>query len=420
MRAIARRVIVFCAGALLAAAAGETGLRLFCLMRPCSACFPDAGVRMEISDPVLGFRGNPAFPGHDADGFRNPSTVGQADIVVLGDSQSYGVGAALSESWPQQLAGLAGCRVYSMAFGGYSPVQALQLLEKAIRLKPRIVVATVYSGNDLAEAYWSVYDEGRLPQLESDDPFVREAVRQADMRGKLRAVAAAVFRRGTPEERRMRPLPRFLLRHTRLYAFARQCKWNIQAALSPGRGLWEHEMSVVRRHPDYFQAFSQGRLRTVFASRARLLALDQDDPRISEGLRICLASIDAMRQRCAEERIVLAVAGIPTKEFVFRHRVAAAGAAAGPACPGSSPQGRQAYARLLEQEDLVWQRVADSLARMRVVFIPCEPALVACLKESRQPYPQARDGHPNVVGYRAIALAVRRALSGSLDAAFRP
>src|SRR6185295_19141001 len=79
--------------------------------------------------------------GFDAWGFRNREVPDTADIVVIGDSQTYGISATMDDSWPYVLGRLTGRRVYNMSLGGYGPNQYLYLLEtKALSLRPRMIV----------------------------------------------------------------------------------------------------------------------------------------------------------------------------------------------------------------------------------------------------------------------------------------
>jgi hypothetical protein len=78
--------------------------------------------------------------GLDAWGFRNREVPDTADIVVIGDSQTYGSSARMDDSWPYVLGRLTGRRVYNMSLGGYGPNQYLHLLKtKALSLKPRMI-----------------------------------------------------------------------------------------------------------------------------------------------------------------------------------------------------------------------------------------------------------------------------------------
>src|SRR5689334_4893320 len=43
-----------------------------------------------VADDELGWRGSPRYRSHDAAGFRNRTVLSRADVVALGDSQTYG------------------------------------------------------------------------------------------------------------------------------------------------------------------------------------------------------------------------------------------------------------------------------------------------------------------------------------------
>jgi hypothetical protein len=116
-----------------------------------------------ISDERLGRRPSPGAPGHDARGWRNPSAYKEADVVALGDSQTYGVGVDAMDTWPRRLEAMISHPVYEMAYGGYGPVHSLLLWNEATDLKPRVVIEAFYSGNDLYDAFNIVYNRGQLP-----------------------------------------------------------------------------------------------------------------------------------------------------------------------------------------------------------------------------------------------------------------
>ncbi len=106
-----------------------------------------------LPDDALVYRGNPYHPEHDDKGYRNDRVLEYADVVTLGDSQTYGVGVAPSASWPRLVSAQAGYTVYNMAFSGYSPAQSYLQLESVLELKPRYVIVSVYLGNDFVDCY---------------------------------------------------------------------------------------------------------------------------------------------------------------------------------------------------------------------------------------------------------------------------
>jgi lysophospholipase L1-like esterase len=117
-----------------------------------------------VKDPITNVRGRPGFPNlinlgpHDALGFRNHAVPRVAQVVVIGDSQIYGMNSPVEASVPAVIQTILGeVPTYSMAIGGWSPVQYSALVPVALRLSPQVVVLGVYLGNDALEAFRTVY-----------------------------------------------------------------------------------------------------------------------------------------------------------------------------------------------------------------------------------------------------------------------
>lgn len=121
-----------------------------------------------LKDPYTRVRAKPLIPvipenlalgPHDLLGFRNRSIPNIADVVVIGDSQTYGNNAILENNWPSQFARQLGKqrRVYTMATGGWGAVQYLDMFSHAIVFRPRIMVIAFYSGNDPHESMSIAY-----------------------------------------------------------------------------------------------------------------------------------------------------------------------------------------------------------------------------------------------------------------------
>lgn len=138
-----------------------------------------------LTDPIVGVRARPLLARTpdglagptDLLGFRNTTVPNRADVVVIGDSQTYGNNATLEQSWPQQLArGIgAGRRVYAMATGGWGAVQYWDAFRNALAFRPAVVVVAFYAGNDPMESFRLAYaldhwqDLRPAPGLDVDD-----------------------------------------------------------------------------------------------------------------------------------------------------------------------------------------------------------------------------------------------------------
>ncbi len=155
-------------GALLALGAAEVALRAIPGLMPETAAararlFADlAGVRTR-PHPYLGFLYPPRFQGlmrhgdarftfrTDDHGFRNPGPwPPRADVVVVGDSVTFGFGVPDDRGWVALLAGaLAGPTVVNLALPGFGPLQYLRAYETfGAPLSPKVVLAGFFPAND--------------------------------------------------------------------------------------------------------------------------------------------------------------------------------------------------------------------------------------------------------------------------------
>lgn len=134
---------------------------------------------LSVKDPITGIRGTPAYPNlvskgpHDLLGFRNDAALRVADLVIIGDSQTYGVNASMALNWPHQLEAALGrqrlaSRVYAMAVGGWAAPQYLHVGQISGALRPRVIIVAFYAGNDPLESFMHVYGSEQWAQLRPD------------------------------------------------------------------------------------------------------------------------------------------------------------------------------------------------------------------------------------------------------------
>lgn len=117
-----------------------------------------------LNDPLTGVRGKPFLPEiagvgpHDILGFRNLNVPRVSDIVAIGDSQTYGNNALLTESWPARCGEILGGKsIYQMAVGSLAAPQYLEMASRAVVFQPKVIVIALYTGNDLFESFRLVY-----------------------------------------------------------------------------------------------------------------------------------------------------------------------------------------------------------------------------------------------------------------------
>lgn len=218
---------------------------------------------------------------NDANGYRNAAVPEQAEIVALGDSNTWGASVGRRDSWPSVLARTTGLKVYNMSMGGWGPVEFAAALPEALALRPRLVIVALYLGNDIYNAYASfarqtpgvafVKDSLPLPKEVAADWIADVAEEEAKDNGMIYQDA------WTPQryEARARTLPE----HLRLL----------------------HVGSVLLNiHPIY-----------------RLYGVNLDEPRIAFGLAVTKQILTQMKDTATQEKARLAVAILPSKEFVY-------------------------------------------------------------------------------------------------------
>ncbi len=342
-------------------------------------------VSRKIDDPVLGHRPNPEFHEHDTNGFRNvqvPQT-GKVDIVAIGDSQTYGTNAHRPEAWPQQLAKTSGFTTYNMAFGGYSPLHHSLLLDEALELKPRLVIAAVYFGNDFLEAFLLGYGENHIERFGSKNMEVKEQVTALE---KNSPVSATVKKFSNDSNHMLiysqSGAREWLAQHSQLYKiFSSIQNWVAGKLFDPKQCL----------DPDWQQwDLPDTAAPTVLTPRYRWVTVNAKDPRVHEGLRISQAALLEMKNRTQKSGVEFLVILIPTKERVYEELV-------------NANKGPAIFNQLVVDEAILEKDLVRFFEREKIRYLPLLPSLKLALWSGLAPYPNNSDGHPNGTGYQVLS-----------------
>ena len=340
-----------------------------------------------VDDPVLAYRTRPGTGENDGAGYRNEEQLERAEVVALGDSQTWGVNAERDESWPAQLAERLGAPVYNMGRGGYGVVQYLHQLDEALALSPRWIVVALYLGNDVYDAYDLVYGYE-----------AHEARRHPDagLRQRIEASAYPDVRSLFLERVRFGAKPSGAGWLEKRSALVRRL-----GAVRRDPGSAESDRAWATAHPEDGFVYDDGRLATVFHSRYRLAAVDSSLPKIREGLRITLAALEEIARRLQAEDAELLVVLLPTKERVFARAVASA--AGEPAPPAS-------YGRGVREEQQIATGLARHLERLGVRVLEPLARLEDAVAAGEPIFPENADGHFTPAGYGRVAEAIAGAI----------
>lgn len=341
-----------------------------------------------VEGEELGYRSNLYHPDHDENGFRNEKVPESAAIVALGDSQTYGTGCKREEAWPQQLDLLSGKSIYNMALPGFSPAHSLIFFEQAVEFKPELIIVAFYAGNDCYDAFNLVYIRNQLHEFKSTSEYIAKKVKNLVSDKTIKECTQGFTKRRT-ELKELSRTRYFLSDNSRLYGFLRLLK----------RTYRDFRYSVpdslkkyTNHRKEFCLEFNHESFETVFTPNYRLCALDQNDIRILEGHRIALKAIRTMSERAAYSRIDFTVLLIPTKELVFKNIFG-----------DDKNDVSNVYFDLIENEEIFWQKTKSFLEMQQIHHIDSLPALRKVLDVGQQPYRTNTDGHPNEVGYHAIA-----------------
>ncbi|HZT89704.1 MAG TPA: SGNH/GDSL hydrolase family protein [Stellaceae bacterium] len=329
-----------------------------------------------IDDPILGHRIAPYSTGHDALGFRNKSVPERADIVAIGDSQTYGVRATREGSWPHQLAAMLGESVYDMGMPGYGPVDYLYVLrEEAPRLHPKQLVVGFYFGNDLLDACWAVTQRAYWASWRRAGPDICPPYAEP--------------------RKRFGALRDWLAGHSVLYGAAKMALERLIARMKS-----YDASSAARDEEMVWLDPAEPSVRTIFTPAGRHGVVDPKLPAVQEGLRITERAFAEMREAAARQGAHLLVVLIPTKEHAYCAYLEQTKTALPPE-----------YAGLCRDEGLVEEDLSAYLASAGIAHVDALGPMQKAVADHVQIYPADENGHPLAAGYAVIARTVRDALA---------
>ncbi|GEM_PF-518115 len=352
--------------------------------------YPD--VRELQDDPLLGKRTPDNAAGHDERGWRNLRGLENADIVAIGDSQTWGVNASITETYPNVLGDLTGKTVYSMAQGSYGAVQYRVLTEQAIDLSPDLVVVGMYFGNDLADAYTMVYGDYEAYATLRDPDFNYTAISQsiAEQGSQLTGnVAVNLNQIQAVNSAELSFVERV---QSGTYIGKLLTSAGIFEVVDTGDMARQMEINrqIVQEFPDVYSSYQRDSIETFLTPAYRQLVIDFESPVIAEGIRITKMQYLDLAQTLQAEGIDLLIVLIPTKEFVY--------------LPYVVPENiSEVYTLLGEQEQQVRQEMIGLFQENGIDFVDTLPALRQAVEGNLMIYPPTFDGHPSATGYRVIA-----------------
>jgi hypothetical protein len=405
LRTAGRRTVGVLAIVVVWAVVIEGALQLACLIPAVRALVTGAGPQPLIPDQRLGLRGNAAYPDHDEWGYRNPARPARAEVVALGDSQTYGTGVRRDEAWPPALERRLGVNVYNMGNPNFGAPHYWLELEHALSLEPHVVLVTVYFGNDF-------YDAFRLAAINAEvgafvDGEVLDRAQALEAQAPLATIGQTLFEPTVGERRELGTVRRLLSQYSRSYSLAstlsRRLSERARLPQVESREFASTWRSLTAERRALASAYDGDDWRTILTPLYRREVVDYRDPRIEAGLAVIRASLAHITERCQEAGVRLIVVFIPTKENVFAGRI-------------HHLEAHAPLPQLVADEEALKQTLVEDLEALDVEYVD----LLGPLRGApAQPYFEDLDGHPSVAGHEAIATEIDRILKEDLLTARR-
>lgn len=336
------------------------------------------------SDAVLRYKILPGSGGHDEWGFRNKEVPEKVSVVVIGDSQTYGYNATLDFSYPAQLGKLLNKTVYNLSLGGYGPVQYDYLLSNfAIKLKPEYVIAGLYFGNDIADAYNTAYTLDHWKNLRSanlpDSKDSSETSMDDELIKKKKKGIVADIRH-------------WLAGNSIIYQILTKVVFKNLGSIG----------SENNADTDNAVPFKNEKLKIekILTPQARFRTVDTTRTKIKEGLRITLDRLNSMTATCKSNNIKFIVLYIPTAEYVLSDHF-----------KGSvNEQSLDNLQKLVDAENYMRAVISENLALSQTPVIDGASALKSKLGITSGIYLPGPDGHPTAAGYGILSEAIQQKL----------
>ncbi len=373
LKKLCLNLILLCISCMVALLLCEAALRL--ILNPVDYLSPTL-----IKDVVLGIKLPPRGGGHDDWGFRNRKVPVTAEIIALGDSHTYGNCAKMGESWPAMLEKITGKSVYNMGMGGYGPNQYFYLLtNRALALKPKLVICGLYFGDDFDNAFRMTYGSEYWSSLRSQQI--------SDVNGDIWEPIQALTRQ--------KQLRNWLSRNSIGYRLI------VHGLFSSVKGKWQIHDAARSSDSGVTLRIPKTGINEAFLPKNILRGIDQEAQSVTEGTRITFKLLKEMNDICRSNQITFIVAAIPTKETVFANFL------------DHNPTLKLSNTldRLLANEVLARDKLFAFLEADRIPRIDLLPGLRDAIPLRHLYFESAFDMHPNKNGYRVIAEQISRSIT---------
>jgi len=252
----------------------------------------------------------------------------------------------------------------------------------------------LYLGNDVYDAYGLAYDSesySAIRDSERASALVPDTVRPK----------AISFRDEHLEfQRRYGILTGFGLSYwSRAHLALGRALNNLLLAQGVSDVDFEADKEWAAAFPEQGTVYTTAGTKTVFLTAYRLMALDLNEPRIAEGLRITKALLPRMRAAADANGAKLLVLIIPTKESVYAETLS------------EKVKLSARFAKIVDMEAKIRAELISTCHEQAIESVDALPDLSDAIRRGDPIYPSTADDHLKARGYQILAARVNDALA---------
>ena len=231
----------------------------------------------------------------DKKGFRNKKVQEKYDIVVIGDSFTEGSDVTDDEIWPHVLSQKSGYSVYNLGMSGTDPLDYfLTLKQFGMEFSPKIVICTIYQGNDFRD---NGIPADRIRTMEISHSKSGKAIikeRPIPFKKKIRK-----YRKDSPLLRGFRKLFSKYLIIEKTQEDSKNSKGKVADKKTENKILSWLPMKIPATDNSKYYFFKSKRMLPLWQSKKELLD--------SAGWKNCAASLTKIKEFCTKNNIRMIV-----------------------------------------------------------------------------------------------------------------
>jgi hypothetical protein len=175
----------------------------------------------------------------------------------------------------------------------------------------------------------------------------------------------------------------------------------------PRDDYWAQLTKLAGKYLEEMIVYESGDVRTILTPAHRLQGINNDDPRIAEGVEVALRALDDMHMQCKKQGTEFLVVLLPTKEYTFYPYISA---------KNYNVDAMEKMHRLARFENEIHERIFAVLEAKETDYLDMLPVFRNVITQDQQnPYFESLNGHYNALGNKLIARSIAAQLQEKMQ-----